>query len=223
MERAGLRATPSPPLRGSPPGSSRRVVFDVGGVLVRTDRKLFHRAIESLAGREVDPRDCAAFLDSALVRSYECGGMPDAEFLTELGSWFRIRRVSESRARATWSAILTGPTDLHDVLQELPDDAWLVASNTNPIHWRTLLDGWLPPTVDARAVLSFRVGSRKPDEGFFRAMLRYFDADGSPSSILFVDDCRENVEVASAMGMRGVQARSTDASATRREVREWLE
>ncbi len=83
-------------------------------------------------------------------------------------------------------------------------------SNTNAVQWQYITDGRFPPVAIGRpasvfdwAILSYEVGSMKPDRAIYEAAIER--AGVAPHEIFFTDDRPENVEGARAAGIDAVQ------------------
>jgi putative hydrolase of the HAD superfamily len=88
-------------------------------------------------------------------------------------------------------------------------------SNTNHLHYEFIRKNFAFPRFIRGAVLSFRLGLRKPGAGIYKAALRR--ARVRAPQALFIDDMPENVEGARAVGMRAI--RYEGAKKLERELR----
>ncbi len=75
-------------------------------------------------------------------------------------------------------------------------------SNTNRLHYEFIRTNYAFARRVRGAVLSYRVGSRKPEPAIYRAALRR--ARVSAERALFIDDRAENIEGAKRTGMRTI-------------------
>jgi putative hydrolase of the HAD superfamily len=64
-------------------------------------------------------------------------------------------------------------------------------------------------------VISGEVGLRKPEPEIYRMAAKLIDAE--PSSCVFIDDIKDNVEGAEAVGMTGIHHREAEATVTKLE------
>lgn len=76
-------------------------------------------------------------------------------------------------------------------------------SNTNRLHYDYIRGHYAFPRYAAGAVLSYRLGLRKPEPAIYRAALAA--ARVAPAEALLIDDRPENVDGAVAVGMRAVR------------------
>jgi HAD superfamily hydrolase (TIGR01509 family) len=80
-------------------------------------------------------------------------------------------------------------------------------SNTNSLHFAYVRERFAALLQPFRAfVLSFRVGSRKPEPAIYQSLIR--QAGRPPEEILFLDDKVSFVEAARSQGLTAWQFRS---------------
>lgn len=103
--------------------------------------------------------------------------------------------------RESWCSHLSIIDGMLDYLQSLEDKYSIyLLSNTNLLHWEHLLmlsDGDLRRYP---AFLSFEMGLSKPDLFMYKSVIESVDI--APSSCLFVDDAKKNVEAAATLGIQ---------------------
>ena len=82
-------------------------------------------------------------------------------------------------------------------------------SNTNHLHYEHIRRRYAFPRHAHGAVLSYKVGLRKPEPAIYRAALKL--AKVKPSQAVFIDDLKENVAAARKLGIRAIlHSRGTD-------------
>lgn len=178
------------------------LLFDVGGVLVdwdgtqglvdltegRLDReqaRRFWMEFEPLKPFEKGHADGAEFAQ-AVVKELELDMAPDA-FLTAFDSWMRG----------------PFPGSLELVVRIEPEYRRAVLSNSNPIHWRRLIDNYGLARPFEKLFVSHEIGQRKPEPGAYRAV---FEGMGkSAEEFIFFDDNPECIEAAHRLGMQAHQ------------------
>lgn len=190
----------------------RRVAVDVGDVLLSTHPMRHYAAIGALV--DLSSGQVRQILDDTeIIRSFEQGYIDLPDFLRELRSLLGMpTSVCEDQFEELWCTVI-GEINLTLIprISQLSDSGQLIlASNTNEIHWRSIKQRLAEHGVEAPAWLSFEVHELKPGLGFFRGLLN--KAACSPTDLLFIDDSRENVEAARAIGMHGLV--HTDAATT---------
>ena len=174
------------------------IAFDLGNVLVRVDHGRFCRALAELAGRSADEVFAATFA-SDLEPAFDTGGLTPEEF---------YRRVMARLAAAVpyplfcrlWNEIFDPMDGMEEVVAHLGARYRLfMLSNTNALHYPYIRENFPIVRHFPQPVLSFEVGSRKPEAGIFQALVAR--AGEAPERILFVDDKLIFVEAARAQGL----------------------
>lgn len=200
------------------------VVFDVGRVLVRLNESARVRAFKELS---LLPESAIRFRlsNSEPVRSFELG-IVDWRFLEEtLRSDLAMVNASHADVLCAWNAVITkGNSGLLEWIRQ----NWLqyrfsVASNTNAAHWAVIERGdLLPRLLQSDAFLSFEVHAAKPSSTFFRGLAEKVSLIENQQLCCYVDDVRENVDAATAVGFSSLlySNRATFASQLREIIDE---
>lgn len=191
----------------------KAVFFDVGNVLLRWRHSEALRRLARASGRP--PALLAAFflLEDAVDR-LERGRLSPRGLhrllrarLRYEGSWERFARLWCAPLRPAAGAAAL----LRDAARRRP--VYLL-SNTSALHFACMRRRF-PFLRRARgAVLSYRLGLRKPEPDFFREALRR--ARARAEEAVLVDDRPENVAAARRLGLRTVRHRSV--AGTRRAL-----
>lgn len=179
------------------------VVFDIGGVLIshaRTWGEAHRRTTlpwdDYLASEEFH----IATRDS--VHDHMSGRITPEEWYATAAALSR-GRLTEEGARLVLEAWLFDEyPGVGDVIEAVHAAGRITAtlSNTNPVHWRQLLQ-WSPTMRRIQHPhASHLLGATKPDRAIFAAFERATGFDGA--GVLFFDDLQENVETARAYGWR---------------------
>lgn len=179
------------------------VAFDFGNVLVSFDHM---RACRALAGHSAlaPERIYQLIFSSGLEARYDTGGLSSLAFFEEVTRLVGAHHLDYAKFGQLWSDIFTPVPGLEDLVARVAGRyGSFLASNTNEIHWNRIRHMPIVGPLAARAVLSFRIGARKPDREFFAELLRR--AAVPASDILFLDDITENVTAAQAVGLRAIQ------------------
>ena len=181
--------------------------LDIGQVLVGLDFETAIARIQTLtplSRQEVEQR----LTGSPELLLYEKGRISTLNFFRRLSDLLEMD-ISLDLFEKTWTSVFILETD-HGTGLISPEFFWrlkakypvIALSNINQLHFEYLSQ--FHPLVSEfdEYVLSFQVGSVKPDPPIYRAALE--KADSSPQEALFVDDRIENIEAAEKLGMRGV-------------------
>jgi putative hydrolase of the HAD superfamily len=181
----------------SPPIAA--LAFDLGNVLVKVDHLRFCRGLGELAGWP--PQEVyAAVFQSGLEPRYDRGRLSSREFHRRLQALFHLD-LPFPRFRDLWNGIFDPLEDMEEVVARLARRYPLyLLSNTNPLHFRYLRERFAPLLKHFRAlILSYRVGSRKPEAAIFQALLR--EAGLPPARILYIEDKEDFVAAARTHGL----------------------
>jgi len=184
--------TPSSP-------SIAALAFDLGNVLVKVDHLRFCRRLGELAGWP--PQEVyAAVFKTGLEPGYDTGRLSTAEFHRRVQDYFRLD-LPFSRFRELWTEIFDPLNDMEEVAAHLARRFPLyLLSNTNELHFH-YIEERLPSLLRhfRSFILSYRVGSRKPEPLIFQVLIR--EAGRPPAQILFIDDKEEFVAAARSHGL----------------------
>ena len=181
----------------SPPIAA--VAFDLGNVLVKVDHLRFCRGLAELAGWP--PQEIyAAVFQSRLETGYDRGRLSSREFHRRLQARFRLD-LPFPRFRDLWNEIFDPLEDMQEVVARLARRYPLyLLSNTNSLHFRYLRERFASLLKHFRAlILSYRVGSRKPEAAIFQALLR--EVGLPPARILYIEDNEDFVAAARTHGL----------------------
>jgi glucose-1-phosphatase len=181
----------------SPPIAA--LAFDLGNVLVKVDHQRFCRGLAELAGWP--PQEIyAAVFQSGLEPRYDRGRLSSREFHRRLQARFRLD-LPFPRFRDLWNEIFDPLEDMQEVVARLAQRYPLyLLSNTNSLHFRYLRERFASLLKHFRAlILSYRVGSRKPEAAIFQALLR--EVGLPPARILYIEDNEDFVAAARTHGL----------------------
>lgn len=188
----------------------KNIIFDLGGVLVGLDGARCIKAFDSLGCRQVS-KYVEQHLTADLFLDIELGLITTDDFCNE------VRRLSGCTASdaaviSAWNALLTDiSAERKQRLLSLRNDGHRVflLSNTNDMHWQYTRDVLMPlngyTTEDyfERVFLSYEMGLAKPDPQIFQQALE--EGGMSAADTLFIDDNRDNVEMARSLGIHSYQ------------------
>lgn len=195
-------------LNNRPGMAVRAVVFDVGGVLVRTDDHAPRaRLAKSLGLSEAELHD--AVFENPLARSATLGTLSEAEVWTLVARHFKLDPAGLAAFQSQFWAGDRLDVELARWLGALrPRVKTGLLSNA----WSNAREAFLTQYqvyrfVDA-VVISAEQGVAKPDPAIYAICARQIGA--LPAEIVFVDDIPRNIDAAEAAGMRGVLFRSPE-------------
>lgn len=182
----------------------KAVFFDVGNVLLRFGYERVFQALSAETGRPAPAISLFFFLEDLIAR-HETGRLPPAALLRRLREKLGYAG-GPARFAKLWSSgcaeIAANSALLREVGRLVPT---YLLSNVGPLHWAFIRRRCAFPRHARGAVLSYRVGVRKPDARLFQAALRR--ARVPPRNALFVDDHAPNVAAARRLGLRAIRYR----------------
>jgi len=186
----------------------KTVLFDLGNVIVPFDVQLaYARMAELCACRSEEV--AARIRATGLVRPFEKGEIAAEPFFRELSAALRLN-ISYQEFCDWWSCVFLPNTLVREALLEGLRNRYrlLALSNTNPIHFATLRDGYPLLRHFHDYVLSYEVGAAKPEPKIYREAIAR--AQCSPEECFFTDDLAVNIEAAREHGMDAVQFLSAE-------------
>jgi glucose-1-phosphatase len=192
-------APPAPP-------AITAITFDLGNVLVKVDHLRFCRrlaALTPLSAREVYAR----VFESSLEPGYDTGRITSREFYQRVTDHFGVD-LSYPQFRDLWCDLFDPMEGMMELVQHLaPRFPLFLLSNTNALHFDYIQARFGAVLQPFQAfVLSFQVGSRKPEPAIYQSLIRLVGRP--PAEILFLDDKVSFVEAARGQGLAAWQFRS---------------
>ena len=179
-------------------------LFDLGNTLIKLD---YERVLANICrAASIDRDELVELLEApGGYRDLERGAVSFFdfyEFLCDRAGY----RGSPRQFREVWSDFFDGPVtgaeDVLDAVRKKYRVAFL--SNSNEVHAELIPRRFSALfRRDDRFVFSYRFKVAKPDPEMFRRALEVIGA--LPQHVAFVDDLRENVAAARALGMRAFQ------------------
>jgi FMN phosphatase YigB (HAD superfamily) len=184
------------------------VIFDLGRVIVDVN---IARLAEHLGTvlTEGDPVvTISRIMSDPLVVQYGTGRITPEQFHDGLCRRFGLT-VPFDRFGQLWCDIFSPMPGMEDLLGSLHGRLPLgLLSDTDSLHWQFLRDSYPILSIFPRPVLSFQVGTMKPDPAIFHRAAE--SVQTSPASCLYIDDLPANVEGARRIGMEAVIFRGAD-------------
>ena len=187
------------------------VLFDLGNVILPFSHFQIAEKLARFA-RKVSYQDPSLVfweifdLKKGLINPYERGEISSSQFFEGLKERFDLS-LSFDDFVPIWNEIFTENEEVSEVIRSLKGKTRLgLLSNTNPLHFEYALERFPVVRLFDRWILSHEVGAKKPALEIFQNALRW--ANAPPERILFIDDTAGHVEVAVALGLRGIHFRS---------------
>jgi glucose-1-phosphatase len=182
------------------------IFFDLGKVLVDFN---FETGVQALHGACSISRDRLeeVLWDETWIRRYELGEISTGEFHSYLCETAALK-MDLAGFREVWSSVfLPGLLVSERLIAALKRKYPLIlVSNTNEAHFEFIRDRY--PVLDYfdQYVLSYEVGSMKPDRKIFELAIRV--SGFRPNALFFTDDREENILAARDLGINAHQFRT---------------
>jgi putative hydrolase of the HAD superfamily len=175
---------------------AKRFIFDVGGVLVGLRPQLRRDLLHAVVDPDTLPPAERAELE-AVNRDFRLGFMDEAPYVAAVT---RLLRVSpDTLHRAECDFIVAGDPRMLALVAELRRNHRVVClSNTQPTHWRHVIDNLLGAGFFDHEYVSHDLGLEKPDPAIYRLVAEREAVD--PADIVFIDDTADNLPPAEALG-----------------------
>jgi epoxide hydrolase-like predicted phosphatase len=191
----------------------RAVIFDVGGVLIRTEDWSARRKWETRLGLP-EMRLSQVVFDSEMSARATVGQAAAADVWKDAAATLGLNAEQmQELERDFWSGDRLD-AELSQFMRGLrPPYKTGILSNAWPDARQALTQKYgLGDAVDVM-ILSAEVGCAKPDARIYQIALERLGV--RPEEAVFVDDVLENVQAAQALGMGGIQFKSTAQTVTK--------
>ena len=184
------------------------IFFDVGGVLLTNAWDHAERA-QALARFKVDLKEFQP-LHQDVVEKFECGEITLDQYL-ERTIFFRPRTFSPEQFKSCMFSLSQALAGRLELAKDLAKSGKLFMGTIN--NESRELNAYRIHTFGLRQLFSVfvsscYVGLRKPNESIYRCALEL--TQRVPEECCFIDDREENLVPAAKLGMRVIQARSTE-------------
>ncbi|MBE7177483.1 MAG: HAD family phosphatase [Mucilaginibacter polytrichastri] len=185
----------------------RNIIFDYGNVIFRIDFKRVAQAFADLG--IADPESFfSATQQSELFDSLDKGLITPDEFRAGVREATGKAALTDEEIDEAWNSILVGvERETYDMLLKAKEKyRTFLLSNTNAIHYirfsKYMVDefGSDNSALFEKDYYSHLMGKRKPNADIFEQVLS--ENNLKPEETLFIDDNRQNIEAAAALGIQ---------------------
>lgn len=185
------------------PGTARitHVIFDLGQVLTLVDETV---AVRAIAPHTVvsEPEITTAMFAPERKKPLESGFQTWNEFTEMIQAELNLD-MDDDEFLAAFNSSLTPHELMFDLVRALAPRFKLgCCSNTSGPHWDEIRRSVPVTDLFGPRILSFEVGSMKPDQQIYRDLINACAVDAE--QIVFIDDNRHNVDSAVAMGIKAL-------------------
>ena len=187
----------------------KAVIFDFGGVLMRT--------VNSLPRRELEQRFGQPLFESSLWDDVRLGHISDAEFWADVGRRLGLDTEATAEFRRAFRAGDRLDEELMALIRHLRDEGYRTAllSNGPASRDQHLEQLGIADGFDVIVVSGYE-GLLKPDPAIFELTLERMGV--SAEEAIFVDDSRANVAAAQQVGLHAIRFRGL--SPLRKQLRD---
>ena len=189
----------------------RAVIFDLGGVLVRTEYQAPRQTLAERFGMEYEDMDNLVFGGgpNGTAAQATVGKISADEHWQAVARKLKIRDDELEAVRTQFFAGDVIDWDLINLLRSLRGryKTGLISN-----AWSDLRAFILKQKFDDafdRMVISAEVGAAKPDARIYQIALEQLEV--SPNEAVFVDDFHENIAACEQVGMMGIHFRESEA------------
>lgn len=184
------------------------VIFDLGRVLVNIDLDPLRKKLS----RTGDPGRGQAVIEKVRnndwIGQLNSGRISPEEFHRTLCTTYKFNWCFEEFLEG-WCSIFSPNPEMEDLVRRLDGRIPLgLLSDTDPQHWDYIRRHYPIVKVFKKPVLSFQVGTCKPDPAMYRAAAE--SVGTLPERCFYTDDLPQNVEGARAAGMTAVVFQNAD-------------
>jgi glucose-1-phosphatase len=179
------------------------IVFDLGNVLINFDYEIAVKKFD-----KIEPDLGKKFLEHHkknyhIHRAFEKGMIGEDEFINIALSGVN-HKIDLLNFAKIYSDIFTPNYDVISLLPILKDKFKIILlSNTDPLHKKYGWEKYDFLSLFDHLVLSFEVGSVKPEEKIYKAVEEFSKV--LPQELLYIDDIAEYAETAKTRGWDAVQ------------------
>jgi HAD superfamily hydrolase (TIGR01509 family) len=177
------------------------ILFDLGRVLMHIDFDAFPNRL-GLTTKELRSQYDQEIIQQT-IRVYETGKISTNEFLESLYEIFQ-RKFSPKNILDAFNDIIVDDNQEIIPFVESARQQYRIAvlSNTCECHWEKVLRISSLIKIFPHTFTSFQFGAMKPEKIVYEKVCTTLNVQ--PSEVLFIDDLKENVDGAIAVGMKGI-------------------
>jgi glucose-1-phosphatase len=186
----------------------KAVIFDVGGVLLRTEDRGPREQMAKRLGLTYEDLSTQVF-DSELAAKSTIGEVDEIEVWNHVQDKFGLTQEEMDNFRQNFWAGDRLDLDLIDFIRSLRNDYRIgLLSNAWTGTRAALTDRFSFLDAFDVSIFSAEVGLKKPEPEIYRMILEQLEVE--PSEAVFVDDFTENIIAARQLGMHAVHFKSRE-------------
>ncbi len=197
--------------------SIKAVIFDLGGVLVRTEDRAPRTKLGLRFGKSYAEMDRVVFNKSSYRASIG--------EITSREHWQFVMHsldLPESEIESFYDQFFGGDVVDYEIIKTItalrPQYTTALLSNAWDDLRQLMVKKWKIESAFDQIFISAEIGIAKPDERIYKFTLEKLGI--APEEAVFVDDFIENIEAARVLGMHGIHFKEPEAAM--RELRDLL-
>ena len=184
------------------------VIFDFGGVLVRTEDRKPRSDLAARLGMTYDELSALIFDSQSAIQAMK-GEITAAAHWGEVQKTLGLTGAEIEQVQADFWAGDVLDEDLVNLLRDLrPKYETVLLSNAWDDLRKMIADVWQIDDAFDRLVISAEIGLVKPDLAIYQWLISQLGMN--PSKAVFVDDFLHNIESAQAAGLQAIHFRAPD-------------
>ena len=192
------------------PFSIKAVIFDLGGVLIRTEDRRPRQMLADAFGMTASELE-KIFFGGESGDAAQRGDITAAEHWENVRVTLNLRPDEIEAVRTTFFSGDVLDRQLFDYITSLRLRYRTIAlSNAMSDARPSLLNKWTLGSLFDQIFISAEMGMMKPDPRIYLAVLSQLDV--SPVETVFVDDFLHNIQAAKALGLRTIWFRHRDTA-----------
>ncbi len=190
------------------PISIKAIIFDLGGVLIRTEDRRPRQMLADAMGVTA-PELEKIFFGGESGDAAQRGDIRAEQHWENVRVALKLRPDEIEPARTTFfSGDVLDRQFLDYIIRLRPDYRTIALSNAMSDARPSLLNKWKIGDAFEHLFISAEMGMMKPDPRIYLAVLTQLDL--SPAETVFVDDFLHNIEAAQTLGMRTIWFRNRE-------------
>ena len=176
----------------------KAVLFDLGNVLVKVNKKMALQEFSRLMGIPVS--HLLSLLESKIEKDFELGLISTREYIRKVEEFFGLRvKLDVETLFNIWDKCFEPDEMVLSIVGGLNGEVTKgILSNTNSLHIEVVRKKWKIFDNFDYLFFSYEIGYAKPDRRIYQFVAEKLGV--VPEQVIFIDDLEENVSSAKEFG-----------------------
>lgn len=176
----------------------KAVLFDLGNVLVKVNKKMALQEFSRLMGIPVSR--LLSLLESKIEKDFELGLISTREYIRKVEEFFGLRvKLDVETLFSIWDKCFELDEMVLSIVGGLNGEVTKgILSNTNSLHIEVVRKKWKIFDNFDYLFFSYEIGYAKPDRRIYQFVAEKLGV--VPEQVIFIDDLEENVSSAKEFG-----------------------